>query len=123
MDIRRSARVAFVAAAALVGLGTVGAVAASAMPLPDGSGRAGESWNHRGTTTVMVNGLRVRTGPGTGHPAFGMIYQGQEVTILDTADVGGQTWDYVRVANRAADGGLSGRTRGWVSDEFVVRNY
>ncbi|MFE9338425.1 SH3 domain-containing protein [Streptomyces sp. NPDC007063] len=122
MDMRTGLRAVVVSAAAVLGLGTVGAVSASAMPLPDGSGGAGDSWYHPGTVTSRVDGLRVRSGPGTSHPARGMLYRGQEVVILTTATVGGQTWNQVQVTSDAA-GWLPHGTQGWVSDAYVVRNY
>jgi uncharacterized protein YraI len=55
--------------------------------------------------TVQVNGLRIRSGPGTDKPAVGSYNQGTQIEILEKTTVNGGQW---------------GRTKqGWVSLSYV----
>ncbi|WEH29080.1 SH3 domain-containing protein [Streptomyces sp. AM 3-1-1] len=81
-------------------------------------------WGESGTAeahykAATVDGLRVRSGPGTSHWAYGMIYKGQHVTVLATQrDAHGQRWDRVRLTGSSA-GGLGRGFSGWVTEAYL----
>ncbi|WP_344531205.1 SH3 domain-containing protein [Streptomyces albiaxialis] len=71
---------------------------------------------------MTVDGLRVRTGPGTASGVTGLIYQGDEVQVLDwTNDRTGQRWNQVMLT-RDSGGGLPGGYVGWVTDSYLYRS-
>jgi uncharacterized protein YraI len=122
---RKVLRSLVVAGALVAGVGLVGVSAASAM-IPDPgyssgqSGRTGiDSTDRSVFKSVTVDGLRVRTGPGTDHTILGLVYEGQPVQVIATRyDWTGQRWDEVMLQRDSA-GGLPGGYVGWVTEEYL----
>ncbi|MGW7001846.1 SH3 domain-containing protein [Streptomyces sp. NPDC054933] len=104
---RRLGALAVVAAVAAAGLGA-GAVSASAAP--SHPTRAASSY----PTQVTADGVRLRTGPGTGYGVVGLLYYGDAVTITQCS--GG--WDRVYLASDSA-GGLGSGSAGWVYGSYL----
>ncbi|MCL8016473.1 SH3 domain-containing protein [Streptomyces sp. AS02] len=111
-----------VSGALVVGVGLVGVSAASAVVPAEPAGSArGESWVPDGaiTKTVTVDGLRVRTGPGTDSAILGQIYEGEPVQVITSTRVpGGQWWRLVMLQTDSA-GGLPEGYVGWVTDSYL----
>jgi uncharacterized protein YgiM (DUF1202 family) len=127
-------RALVVAGAAVLGLATVGASAASAMPLPGPQGsrgavvaphKAADNGGADGRLTrgehvrATVNGLRMRTGPGTGYGIKGQLYTGDRMKLIGhRQDRGGQSWYRVALSGSSA-GGLPGGHVGWVVGSYL----
>ncbi|MFC8129119.1 SH3 domain-containing protein [Streptomyces sp. NPDC057302] len=126
-------RALVVAGAAVLALGTVGVAGASAMPLPGPNGSSGaavappkvDNGLADGRLTrgehvrATVNGLRVRTGPGTGYGVLGQLYTGDRMKLIGKKqDSGGQSWYRVVLSNGSA-GGLPGGYVGWVVGSYL----
>lgn len=122
---RKALRTLVVSGALVAGVGLVGVSAASAF-IPDpgysagGSGRTGIASTDRSIfKSVTVDGLRVRTGPGTGHAILGLVYSGEPVQVIATRyDYSGQRWNEVMLQRDSA-GGLPGGYVGWVSEAYL----
>ncbi|WP_344531206.1 SH3 domain-containing protein [Streptomyces albiaxialis] len=67
------------------------------------------------TSTVMDDGLRVRTGPGRDHVARGQLYEMDRVKITHCRG----KWARVRLTGKSA-GGLPQGTRGWTAAEYLL---
>lgn len=120
-------------AAALV-LGTVGVTSASAMPLPGPNGSKGAAVAPHNAAdngladgrltrgehvNATVNGLRMRTGPGTGYGVLGQLYTGDRMKLIGLKqDSGGQSWYRVSLSGSSA-GGLPGGYVGWVVGSYL----
>lgn len=134
MGNRKGLRVLVVAGAAALGLTAVGPTVASAMPLPGPNGSSGAAVApHRvadnggadGRLTrgehvrATVNGLRMRTGPGTGYGVLGQVYAGDRMKLIGhRQDRGGQSWYRVSLSGGSA-GGLPGGYVGWVVGSYL----
>ncbi|KOV62190.1 SH3 domain-containing protein [Streptomyces sp. MMG1121] len=122
---RKALRALVVSGALVAGVGLVGVSAASAMPVDPGysSGGSGAGVSYPADQSVFksatVDGLRVRTGPGTDRAILGLIYEGQPVQVITSAyDDTGQVWDEVMLQTASA-GGLPGGYIGWVTEEYL----
>ncbi|WP_405686412.1 SH3 domain-containing protein [Streptomyces sp. NBC_01387] len=122
---RKALRSLVVSGVLVAGVGLVGVSAASAMIPPDpgySSGQSGaEAEGVDGSVfkSVTVDGLRVRTGPGTDHAILGLIYEGQPVQVIASGyGYNGQRWDEVMLQRDSA-GGLPGGYVGWVSESYL----
>lgn len=124
---RKVLRSLVVSGALVAGVGLVGVSAASAMIAPDPWASSGQS--DRGGSvsstdatvfkSVTVNGLRVRTGPGTDRAILGLVYEGEPVQVIATRyDWTGQRWGEVMLQRDSA-GGLPGGYVGWVTEEYL----
>lgn len=72
-----------------------------------------------GTATPRVNGLRFRSGPGTRYAAYGLLYRGDHMRVLEEVRRGSAGyWFKVRLTRRSATGLRSGRT-GWVYAPYL----
>lgn len=103
----------------------MGASTASAAPAPQ---LATTSWlwplTHE-TVTPTVNGLRIRSGPGTNYRIYGLLYRGDHAKAI-TGGLGVQTyayhsghvWLHVRLTRRSASGLPAGFT-GWVYASYL----
>ncbi|MFG3252481.1 SH3 domain-containing protein [Streptomyces sp. NPDC048172] len=121
MNARTGIRAAVVAGVAVLGLGMAGAATASAASA-SAPANDGYSWSSSDLADVTVDGLRVRTGPGTANGATGLVYQGDQVQVLDwTNDRTGQRWNQVMLT-RDSRGGLPGGYVGWVTDSYLYRS-
>lgn len=109
--------VSLTAAAILALTGTVAGVStASASPAPQ---LAHILW--RGAATPTVNGLRIRSGPGTEHTTYGLLYRGDHLKLIGmrgTSEAG--DWFHVRLTRRSASGLRSGFS-GWVYANYLRR--
>ncbi|MFF4934977.1 SH3 domain-containing protein [Streptomyces griseofuscus] len=123
---RKALRALVLSGALAAGVGLVGVSAASAL-IPDSgysSGYTGRTGAANSTDpsvfkSATVNGLRVRLGPGVGHPILGLIYKAQPVQVIKSArDRTGQEWDEVMLQTDSA-GGLPGGCVGWVTEEYL----
>lgn len=117
---RKALRTLVVSGALVAGVGLVGVSAASAV-ISSGSSRSevASSVNYVVTKTATVDGLRVRTGPGTGSGILGQIYGGEPVQVIASVrDSGGQRWDLVMLQTDSA-GGLPAGYVGWVTEEYL----
>ncbi|WP_369390822.1 SH3 domain-containing protein [Streptomyces sp. CG1] len=123
---RKALRALVVSGALVAGVGLVGVSAASAMPVDPGyssggSGGGGASYpaDRSVFKSATVDGLRVRTGPGTGRAILGLVYEGQPVQVITSAyDDTGQVWDEVMLQTASA-GGLPAGYVGWVTEEYL----
>ncbi|SDM62938.1 SH3 domain-containing protein [Streptomyces sp. cf386] len=119
---RMALRTLAVSGALVAGVGLVGVSAASAVVPSDPAGSSrSEAWAPVGlvSKTVTVDGLRVRTGPGTDSVILGQIYAGEPVQVLGSTRVaGGQQWNQVMLQSDSA-GGLPEGYVGWVTDEYL----
>ncbi|KUN00594.1 hypothetical protein AQI95_34375 [Streptomyces yokosukanensis] len=123
---RKALRALVVSGALVAGVGLVGVSAASAMPADpgyssSGSGGAGASYpaDRSVFKSATVDGLRVRTGPGTDRAILGLIYEGEPVQVITSSyDDTGQVWDEVMLQSASA-GGLPGGYVGWVTEEYL----
>lgn len=104
---RRLGALAVVTMVAAAGLG-VGVTSASAAP--SHAARAASSY----ATQVTADGVRLRTGPGTGYGVEGLLYYGDAVDITQCS--GG--WDRVYLAADSA-GGLGSGAAGWVYGSYL----
>lgn len=123
---RKVLRSLVVSGALVAGVGLVGVSAASAM-IPDPGYSSGHRDRSRSVSStdaavfksVTVDGLRVRTGPGTDRRILGLVYEGEPVQVIATRhDWTGQRWDEVMLQRDSA-GGLPGGYVGWVSEEYL----
>lgn len=105
---------------ALVGAVGLGATPASANPAPQLTSSAYVPWIF-GTATPGVNGLRIRSGPGTNYGAYGLLYRGDhmKVTMEVRRPTAGE-WFEVRLSRRSASGLRSGFS-GWVYAAYLRR--
>jgi hypothetical protein len=72
-----------------------------------------------GTATPSVNGLRIRSGPGTGYTTFGLLYRGDHMTVVREVMRGNAgTWFGVHLTRRSASGLRSG-FGGWVYAPYL----
>ena len=73
-----------------------------------------------GVGTPTVNGLRLRSGPGTRYAAYGLLFRGDRMTITQVVQAGslGTWWFHVRLTKRSATGLRSGHT-GWVYAPYL----
>ncbi|WP_263167700.1 SH3 domain-containing protein [Streptomyces sp. SCSIO ZS0520] len=148
MDKRVAVRAGMVAAASALSLGVLGASTASAIQAPLGPGSAGgasraetqsraESYSvpmlpgpvggssastryrYMDSAYVTVDGLRVRTGPGTGNGILGLLYEGEGVRLIGARqDSSGQIWNKVALTAASAGGLPTGYT-GWVTQAYL----
>lgn len=122
---RKTLRTLIVSGALVAGVGLVGVSAASAM-VPDPGYSAGQdsrtgidSTDRSVFKSVTVDGLRVRTGPGTDRTILGLVYEGEPVQVITTRyDWTGQRWDEVMLQTDSA-GGLPAGYVGWVSEMYL----
>lgn len=129
----KSLRALVVAGAAVLTLGTVATTGASAMPLPGPNGSSGaavapprvDNGLADGRLTrgehvrATVDGLRMRTGPGTGYGVLGQLYTGDRMKLIGLKqDSGGQSWYRVSLSGSSA-GGLPGGYVGWVVGSYL----
>lgn len=120
---RGRARLVSVATAgvlAVTGVGMLGASTASATPAPQvaSSYTSYVPWIF-GTVTPRVNGLRIRSGPGTSHYAYGLLYRGDRMRV--TAEVrrgSAGYWCKVTLTRRSASG-LPAGFSGWVYAPYL----
>ncbi|MEU6355954.1 SH3 domain-containing protein [Streptomyces sp. NPDC047072] len=68
------------------------------------------------TGTVDANGVNYRTGPSTGYPAKGRLYDGDRVRVY----CGKGSWYYSSLAKRSK-GGLAKGTVGWVRSDMLYQ--
>ncbi|MET7567435.1 SH3 domain-containing protein [Streptomyces sp. NPDC005492] len=123
---RNALRSLAVSTALVAGVGLVGVSGASAAaPDVERSGVQSSqvatinSANDGPYKTATVNGLRVRTGPGTNRMILGLVYRGQRVRVIASArDRRGQRWDKVRLV-KASPGGLPRGFVGWVTEMYL----
>lgn len=123
---RNALRSLAVSTALVAGVGLVGVSGASALtPDVERSGvqssqvAAINGVNDGPYKTATVNGLRVRTGPGTNRMILGLIYRGQRVRAIASArDRHGQRWDKVRLV-KASPSGLPRGFTGWVTEMYL----
>lgn len=113
----RSVAVALGAAVAVGGLAAGAAVAepsgasvAARTAAVPGVGPAFSIWY-----SVSANGVRLRTGPGTSHPAIGLLNKSDALSLVSTSG----SWDKLRLL-RTSKSGMRAGTVGWVSDYYVV---
>lgn len=101
-------------AAGMAVTGAVGIVAetASATPAPQLVTKA------QGSFSPSVNGLRIRSGPGTGYGIYGLLYRADRFAVTGSAARGHGTWYRVELTRRSASGLRSGHT-GWVYAPYV----
>ncbi|MFF3817239.1 SH3 domain-containing protein [Streptomyces bluensis] len=120
---RKALRTLALSGALVAGVGLVGASAASAV-MPDRAAATRTEVRTYGsdevlTRTATVDGLRVRSGPGTSSAILGQIYAGQQVQVITSArDSGGQVWDLVMLQHNSA-GGLPSGYVGWVTEAYL----
>ena len=104
------------ASLAAAGVGTVGASTASAAgPAP----QLVSCQPLAGTFTPTVNGLRIRSGPGTNYRVYGLLYRGDRMKItrsVRTPSAG--CWFKVTLTQRSASGLPAGFT-GWVYAAYL----
>jgi len=117
MRIRnRLVTLAVAAGMALTGAVALGASAASAAgPAP----QFASCQPLAGTFTPTVNGLRIRSGPGTGYRIYGLLYKGDRMKItksVRTPSAG--CWFKVQLTRRSA-GGLPAGFAGWVYASYL----
>ncbi|MFE6165067.1 SH3 domain-containing protein [Streptomyces sp. NPDC056486] len=68
---------------------------------------------------ATVNGLRMRTGPGTGYGVLGQLYTGDRMKLIGhRQDRGGQSWYRVSLSG-GSSGGLPGGYVGWVVGSYL----
>ncbi|MFJ9855553.1 hypothetical protein [Streptomyces sp. NPDC101150] len=103
-----------VGAVTAAGLGA-GAASASAATAPESATSQSASGVQAGSTsTVVVNGLRLRSAPNFGGITKGLLYNGDRVFIRTTFDPSyNANWVGVTLTHRSA-GGLPYETRGYV---------
>lgn len=134
MGNRKGLRALVLAGTAVLGLTTVGATAASAMPLPGPNGSSGAAVApHKAVDNGLadgrltrgehvratVNGLRMRTGPSTNYGVLGQLYTGDRMKLIGKKqDSGGQSWYRVSLSGGSA-GGLPGGYVGWVVGSYL----
>ncbi|MEU1628693.1 SH3 domain-containing protein [Streptomyces sp. NPDC020096] len=110
---RRLGAVAVVAAVAAAGLGTGVAFASTAVPARAAAPfRSAEP--HGWPGGITGNGVRLRTGPGTGYGVEGLLYYGD--TVKPVGCVG--PWYHVVLTADSA-GGLPAGTWGWVNSAYI----
>ncbi|MFF2206347.1 hypothetical protein [Streptomyces sp. NPDC058145] len=98
--------------------------AAVAAPTASAVGSSACHYNvTRETSTVTVNGVNFRTGPGTGYASKGLLYKGDTYVAYCGVRKGTaahpQAWLYTKLSHRSKSGLASG-TWGWVRDGFAV---
>jgi Bacterial SH3 domain len=72
-----------------------------------------------GTATPRVNGLRIRSGPGTNHVAYGLLYRGDHMKVTQEVRRGSAGyWFKVTLTKRSASGLRKGFT-GWVYASYL----
>lgn len=128
-------RALVVATAAAVGLSVAGVSSASAAPLPGPNGVLAPPIPHGlvGPTsppvdggldpgdrvTSKVNGLRVRSGPGTGYGVLGQLYSGDTGWAVGyRREAPAPGWVKVKLSRPSA-GGLPKSFTGWVSQPYL----
>ncbi|MEU1628692.1 SH3 domain-containing protein [Streptomyces sp. NPDC020096] len=104
---RRLGALAVVTVVAAAGLSAGAATASAVSSHP---ARSSSSY----ATQVVADGVRLRTGPGTGYGVEGLLYYGDSVAIAQCS--GG--WDRVYLTSDSA-GGLGSGTGGWVSGSYL----
>lgn len=117
-----NARLVSLATAAVLasaGVGTLGASAAAASPAPQLSPAYSSYWI-AGTVTPRVNGLRIRSGPGTNYRIYGLLYRGDRMWVITEVRRGSAYWCHVRLTRRSASGLPAGFT-GWVYAPYLRR--
>ncbi|GGO35689.1 SH3 domain-containing protein [Streptomyces lasiicapitis] len=100
--------------------------AAPSMPIPGPGGlvqtySAGSDGrlSYGEIAAATVNGLRVRSGPGTGYTALGLLGKGDKVRLIGARqDKRGQIWHRV-VLRHSSDYGLPRGYRGWVTASYL----
>ena len=75
-------------------------------PTPKPDGNQQEQQGVAGTVTG--SDLRIRSGAGTNYTIVGVLQKGDQVTILETKEVGGMTWGKI--------------SRGWICMDYVKTN-
>lgn len=111
---KRLASLGAAAILAATGIATVGASTASAAP-------ASPAYWTAGTVTPSVNGLRIRSGPSTNYVAYGLLYRGDRMWVIQEVRHGSAGyWCHVRLTRRSASGLRSGFT-GWVYAPYLRR--
>lgn len=132
MGNHKSLRMIAISTAAAIGFGLIGASTASAAPLPEpvgpidsaprvvgGHAYADGRASYGETASVTVDGLRIRTGPGTGHAILGLLYGGERVKLVGAKqDRRGQIWHKV-ILRKASAGGLPRGYKGWVTAAYL----
>ncbi|MFD9904827.1 SH3 domain-containing protein [Streptomyces sp. NPDC059063] len=128
-------RALVLALAVALGVGVVGVSAASAMPdppppadgplapsvpVPGPAGvMAGSGFSPGEIAEATVNGLRVRSGPGTQKAVLGLLGKGDRVKLIGAKqDRGGQIWHKVVLQDRSAYGLPRGYI-GWVTAAYL----
>ncbi|WNI19941.1 SH3 domain-containing protein [Actinacidiphila sp. ITFR-21] len=112
-------RLATLAVAAGVALGgAVGLGAETASAAPQLAVPAYVPWIS-GTATPAVQGLRIRSGPGTGYITRGLLYRGDRMKVTQQVTRGSAgSWFYVTLTRRSASGLRSGFS-GWVYASYL----
>lgn len=100
-------------------------VSALSMPIPGPAGVQGYSAGRDGRLSpgeiaaATVNGLRVRSGPGTKYVALGLLGKGDRVKLIGAKQDGrGQIWHKV-ILRGASDYGLPNGYVGWVTASYL----
>lgn len=106
---RRLGPLALVAAVAAAGVGVLAPVASAAPSRPHHAVAP-----HGEQGGITADGVRLRTGPGTGYGVKGLLYYGDNVEVLTCHG----SWDRVYLTLNSA-GGLPAGTNGWVYDAYV----
>ncbi|MGW1494716.1 hypothetical protein [Streptomyces sp. NPDC002402] len=110
------------ASAALLAVVGVTASGASATPAaaPAGGGSVVQSVSAGSTTSVAVNGLRLRAEPGRGGWVKGLLYKGDRVFIKETFHPSYKSASWVGVVlKQRSKGGLPKLTRGYVYKAYL----
>ncbi|GAA1927460.1 SH3 domain-containing protein [Streptantibioticus ferralitis] len=110
--VRRLGALAVVTAVAAAGLG-VGVTSASAAPAHSAAPSA-VAEPHGWPGGITGNGVRLRTGPGTGYGVEGLLYYGDTVQPVGCSG----SWYHVYLTANSA-GGLPAGTWGWVNDAYI----
>lgn len=113
------------ATAVAAGMALTGVVGLAAEPAA-ASGPAPQLTSHAsyvpwifGTATPRVNGLRIRSGPGTHYAVYGLLYRGDRMKVTQEVHRGSAGyWFKVTLTRRSASGLRSGFT-GWVYAPYL----
>ncbi|MGV9291004.1 SH3 domain-containing protein [Streptomyces sp. NPDC003719] len=109
----RKALLAVTGAAALLTSGLVGTVHAVTAPTAVGASACGKTYGTGYWWTYPTTDLKLRSGPGAGYAALGLLVEGAGVEVRCKAKKAG--WLRVTVLN----GSLEGRT-GWVASAYIA---
>ncbi|WP_327325606.1 hypothetical protein OG735_26365 [Streptomyces sp. NBC_01210] len=108
------------AAAVAALMAVVGVTASGAAAAPAGGGGAVAVVSSGPTTSVAVNGLRLRAEPGYGGWVKGLLYKGDRVFIKESFHPSYKSAAWVGVVlTQRSQGGLPKLTRGYVHKSYL----